>query len=363
MSKIVYLLGAGASFGRRGPTDETIEYSYYDPVSGSDPILKVSKSVSIIEGLPVVSELPGRMEYMLGLIYKLVAESIPNPFFSDYITLARQLKWLQQESARHATVDTFAKKLWLTGQDHSYLQLKRILSAYLMLEQMLNKPDKRYDAFFASILGNDAKDLPSNVRILSWNYDYQLELAFSEYLRSSSISDIEEHLFLDHKNYGIHGARKSDSFRVIKLNGSALLYNSKTKNIVNPFMNQGYQNVSLCSSKPQIAVSKVSDIIKDEQNDCALSFAWEALDPKFLDCVIKSIQDADTLVIIGYSFPFFNRSVDKILFDSMKDLKRIYIQDIDPDTIEQSVSNLLTERHITIEKKYKTQQFFLPPEL
>lgn len=88
----------------------------------------------------------------------------------------------------------------------------------------------------------------------------------------------------------------------------------------------------------------------------------------FIEVIKNSIKDADTLVVISYSFPYFNREVDKLLFENMTKLKKIYIQDQYPDRIEESVRNLLTISHnvvnkTTIEKQYNLTQFYLPPEL
>lgn len=91
------------------------------------------------------------------------------------------LEWLAIESKRHASIDNLAKKFLIRGSYDNLKKLKVCLSAYLILEQILNTPDPRYDAFFASIIKERSTNFPKNVRIVSWNYDYQLELAHSEY--------------------------------------------------------------------------------------------------------------------------------------------------------------------------------------
>lgn len=146
---------------------------------------------------------------------------------------------------------------------------------------------------------------------------------------------------------------------IIKLNGSAFMYDLSTRDAIDPFLIQDSMR----------DIARVASICNNDSNKrCALSFAWEQSDTWFTDRIHKNIANADTLVVIGYSFPYFNRNMDKFLFQSMPGLKKIYLQDIDPDTIEQSVTNLLTASHTTvnktkIEKKYHTQQFYLPPEL
>jgi len=70
------------------------------------------------------------------------------------------------------------------------------------------------------------------------------------------------------------------------------------------------------------------------------------------------------LVIIGYSFPFFNREVDRTLFDSMINLKKIYYQDINAikliDRLQAVQQRINAKQIIPITE---TGQFFLPYEL
>ena len=361
MGNVVYLFGAGASFGVRDKQMPKLEYSLeYRDYKGEHQEIKGS-APNITEGLPVVSELPERMDYVRYLIKKEIKDFAidAKPESAMFEDLEKDIAWLQAASRGHATVDTFAKKLWITHRDEEYKKLKNTLSAYFMLEQLLNKTDKRYDAFFASILGEEAIDLPSNVCILSWNYDCQFELAYSEYYRHAGLNDLENQLHFYHKTTGNVNYHDDSKFSIIKLNGSAFMYDLSTKDAIDPFLIQDSMR----------DIARVASICQDNSNKgCALSFAWEQSYPWFTDRIQKNIANADTLVVIGYSFPYFNRTMDKFLFKSMPGLKKIYLQDIDPDTIEQSVTNLLTPSHskinnTKIEKKYHTQQFYLPPEL
>jgi hypothetical protein len=142
--------------------------------------------------LPLVSEIPDRLEHLINLLEKDEFKLDSNSTFDqlklkdskskrDYqIELIESLKWLQSESKRHASVDTFAKKLFIKSNYQALKKLKIAISVFFIFEQSINKPDFRYDAFFASLM-DDSGDFPENLRILSWNYDYQFELAFSEY--------------------------------------------------------------------------------------------------------------------------------------------------------------------------------------
>ena len=66
--------------------------------------------------------------------------------------LLRDLEWLHTSTGKHASVDTLAKKLYLTKKPKELFKLKLALSAFFVLEELKGKTDYRYDAFYASIL-------------------------------------------------------------------------------------------------------------------------------------------------------------------------------------------------------------------
>lgn len=266
MGNVVYLFGAGASYGVRDKQTPRLDYSLeyqdykevYQEIKGSAP--------NIIEGLPVVSELPERMDYVRYLIKKEIKDFAidAKPEASMFEDLEESLAWLQEASRGHATVDTFAKKLWITHREEEYKRLKHTLSTYFMLEQFLNKTDKRYDAFFASILGEEAADLPSNVCILSWNYDCQFELAYSEYYRHTGLNELENQLHFYHKTTGNVNYHDDNKFSIIKLNGSAFMYDLSTRDAIDPFLIQDSMR----------DIARVASICNNDSNKrCALSFA------------------------------------------------------------------------------------------
>lgn len=61
-----------------------------------------------------------------------------------------------------------------------------------------------------------------------------------------------------------------------------------------------------------------------------MQFAWESEnDPWKFKFIENMIKDTTIVVVIGYSFPFFNREVDKRIFGMLTPgkLRRIYFQD------------------------------------
>ena len=82
----------------------------------------------------------------------------------------------------------------------------------------------------------------------------------------------------------------------------------------------------------------------------------------------KYVYSNQTLVIIGYSFPYFNREVDRLILQNMNQLKNVYIQSLPDNAVEiaQRFQNLRTDFNIksnNLKIITDVNQFYLPPEL
>ena len=151
MSKVVYLLGAGASFGKRISKAEEIKadknHGIITFINPTAPAYKIT------EGLPIVTEIPERIGYIIKKLETIqlaeLSEKTILPlgqFGGMGVTSAREmfikdLKWLQEECASHATIDTFAKKLWLKKEFKLYKKVECLLAIYFIIEQIINKRD------------------------------------------------------------------------------------------------------------------------------------------------------------------------------------------------------------------------------
>jgi hypothetical protein len=87
-----------------------------------------------------------------------------------------------------------------------------------------------------------------------------------------------------------------------------------------------------------------------------------------MESVINNIKDSVALVVIGYSFPVFNRNIDRQVLNSMKNLKRIYLQDLNPNALEERVKALREDLRddpskVDIVKSTDGEQFLIPYEL
>jgi len=107
-----------------------------------------------------------------------------------------------------------------------------------------------------------------------------------------------------------------------------------------------------------------------------LNFAWEN-SPNFinkyptytnhLNLAVEKARETEILVIIGYSFPIFNRESDKKMVNSMVNLKKVYIQDYNAKQIESILINSLglsAKKEINFQLEEKNLgQFMIPFEL
>lgn len=82
--------------------------------------------------------------------------------------LKEDVAWLRKENAKHYSIDTLARKLYLKQDFKTLLKLKVILANFFAYLQNMSF-DYRYDSFFASIL-EEQNNLPPNIKIASWNY-------------------------------------------------------------------------------------------------------------------------------------------------------------------------------------------------
>lgn len=285
------------------------------------------------------------------------------------------LGWLYDIANSHASIDTFAKLLSISSNEGKKGQLKKlkiIFSIYLMLTQKRVPVDKRYENFFASLIDENGV-LPSNVRILSWNYDLQVELAYAKVIQNNSLGDVQKLLRIwtkhDRKN-----EIRGDHFRILKLNGSGAFRGNHGLEQLDYLYNLIDMSSDLYLIDCAIRLYRLSSEKYISRNDDKLiwpllSFAWNeeiGVGEDFHDIVDRSIsetKDSDALVIIGYSFPYFNRICDRRIIEAMGNLKQIYFQDINAENLATTFASLNFEiptNRITALKD--VAYFFVPPE-
>lgn len=344
MSRIIYYLGAGASFGRRDRTK------------------------GIIEGLPIVSEIPKQFSMFRDYISKArIPESGYFKFYELYQRPASGFDMERQEMLsdidelikgvqEHATIDTYARKLYLTGKTRDFSELKDILCAFFLWAQLQYKPDGRYDAFLANVLDEKTLLLPPDISIVSWNYDSQIETSYLAYNRNSRLTVFE-------KNLQGEWPALPQSGRVLKINGSATFVNGPLISLIQDGENDMPVPLQLIEfyHNSRIDTSDLGVNFKTH-----LSFAWEVSDngDKMQNTLANTLEDTEVVVVIGYSFPFFNRNMDRWVFKHMPNLKKVYVQDTNPTAVLQSLSAAIpVGRKLEVEEILNCEQFYLPSEL
>lgn len=275
--------------------------------------------------------------------------------------LLEWIEWLSDGAYNHATIDTFAKKLSLTDPE-KLKPLKMILGLLFTYWQNVYPADSRYDTFFASII-QSVNNMPSNIRMITWNYDFQIEKTFSQYSSTTNILENAKKLGVIYK--GMPDPAPADGFRIIKLNGTSGIWDwdgevvgEDTQQLSDEF----YARIKLF----HLLLDRYKRDIKSQLSQTFFSFAWEGGRQSriIIDKAKTVIFETNILVIIGYSFPFFNRQVDKEILESMNQLRRIYIQDPDAENIKEKIIEMnLDFSPDGIITKTDKKQFFLPIEL
>jgi hypothetical protein len=326
--KIVYLLGAGASAG----------------------------------ALPVISDIKTRMngfwEYFKSVYKGPVKENFNK---------------VHNEIQKHKSPDTFARICYLSNNGLlDYLKI--YLSLYLLFEQLEkneipffnNKgyadktlPDKfhtivdsRYISFISAIAErvNSKIELPQNLSFISWNYDSQFEIAYSK------ITGREQKLFEIRGDLGMlqnMTSTNEKNIRYVKINGSADFDKKESFDTAVELLQTDISRL------PQLG--GFLDGNRTEQSN--LHFAWEEnlFVNRAREEAKRMLSEANIIVIIGYSFPDFNRYVDKDLFSLTKPNK-IYVQDLEPNNILEKLDGVKSGIREIAKPFLQKDQFIIPYE-
>ncbi|OYZ00984.1 MAG: hypothetical protein B7Y37_08795 [Sphingobacteriia bacterium 28-36-52] len=306
--------------------------------------------------LPVINELPSRLKIFKKLLEDRCVDEHQSLFLLELFnpeikSIARELisdiEWALQELLSHSTIDTLAKRLYLISSRHNDLErLKRLLYIYFLFEQGYNDtnirestikeaPDKRYDSFIATYISPkiDKLEMPGNIKIVTWNYDIQMELAFSKYLAVTDLDRVQERLQIFPNSLRSIDSFDEKSFGIVHLNG--IINGVLGWNFSDDFRVDFY---GLDQSKKGY-LEIICQIYKklEKEHLRYLTYSWE--DPQEFSITFKEknnlkgiaskiFANTDILVVVGYSFPIFNRSVDKELMRNLKkEIQHIYIQD------------------------------------
>jgi hypothetical protein len=303
--KILYYMGAGAS-------------AYALPLArtlwGPDNEL-----------VPVIPQIPGIAYNLNNIDLDRVFSGLNEPKYQDYkLILKKNFSEISQKAEEFGDVDTYAKYLYLKDSD-DFAKVKLVLSQYFSLEQLiLGKKDSRYLPWLIGIMENNT--FPENVKILNWNYDFQVELSAFNFGELENVNHrgngfTYSSSFIKHYPSLDPTPNDNESFSIIHLNGIAGFSRPK-----------GFQNSSIFQGLAKKSNIEIINYIINENHEPLIHFAWEYSSYHRLlkYRVAQMIESTSILVVIGYSFPFYNREIDKTIFNNLKSsgtLKKIYYQD------------------------------------
>jgi hypothetical protein len=294
MTKITYLLGAGAS-------------------ANALPLIKKAfRPYPDTAATPPVK--PGLPEELREFVMNYRVSS------TSRMDIIPALENLTARCNEFGTPDLLAKFLLEKGDTKNYRLLKRLLSNYFTYKQTAGFTN-RIQAFdyraltFLSTISSNGK-LPENVKILSWNYDRQIEIAAEKMKPVNSPIFEKIRNFQSWPNYmeGHDGENFKDIPFLLHLNGVA-----------------GYRYTEAAGAENDSSVHNFDDDINP-----FISFAWEddtnddkhSFNSRRPGYLKKIAEGTEILVVIGYSFPFFNRKIDDEIFKTMMgSLTKIYFQD------------------------------------
>lgn len=270
-----------------------------------------------------------------------------HPVWKNRTTLFEAINWLARESSRHFSVDTFAKKLFFLGDKENLKKLKATLSAFLVIEQSWQPVDQRYDAFLASVMGLDENTgiyLPEHLIIYTWNYDTQLEKAFYGFCED------DDKVFDNIIN----------NKRIYKINGFCGTYPPST--IGDPFHAAIHPNDEPAWEE---GINLYNECMADPSSpDPEIKFAWEdSTNARLKSMGLSQLSEVSEMVVIGYSFPYFNREIDRLIFKQFDHLNRIYLQY--PKDVHASIKTRIKSffhRDIEIVDIEKTDMFHIPDD-
>lgn len=338
--------------------------------------------------MPIQKELYQNMYQMADSYFKEKQDfnKFNNPYsYATNDRLMWDIGYFGNKAKLYGTIDTYARKLFLNEKDDELNWLKLAVNNFFTLWQLNSEPnyykptekqdsvDNRYISLLASLLikGDNGTNpvIPPNVNFITWNYDLQLELAYSSFCDSLKYwEDVEQSLLFTYK--------KNNNNQICHLNGyhGHYFYEKNEKNLLDR------NNNSMSFSDILNKISFTTEAFHKRESNFFehINYAWEnnnIYSNEIRKRAAEIFENTDILVIIGYSFPTFNKDIDKNLFrgfyrrkDKREKKPRLEIYFQDPNANETRIKEILNldyERDVTlkcISDKGAMEYFYLPYE-
>lgn len=363
MAKITYLLGAGASCGIRIKDKNSVNerntslplvFEIPDRIGIVIDILEAAEKTIKDENIPL-SKIAMSYNSNYGWIFKRVVIGKELNYIRSIEKLINDFRKLKIEVENHASIDTFARKLHfrknISTPELNYERAKQLIDLFFLIEHFLYEFDLRYDLFFATTLIDYADqniDLPVRINFINWNYDISIEYSISNFIGIHNLFEIRENLESSITEIDmVEDPSSLEDFKLIALNGRVGGFYIQEKFYSDyldfgNFLNLRNSDKLIFDKNEEVLKlndKKIDDCLKNKidlflnfllQKDflytekiisSPIKFAWEIENQFFeldnsANCLFNRLRSSDILVIIGYSFPTFNRNIDKVLLDT-----------------------------------------------
>lgn len=371
MAKITYLLGAGASYNACPILDKQAEMMMKIAEFELDKIFREIDPV----------------KYAYGVALTFTNEEYSKIASDNKSQILWHIGYFGKKALEYNTIDTYAKKLHLNRETDELKKLKMCVSVFFDLWENfheeryshfsndVNLPlekktipsifpkyqriDNRYKSLFSILLernNNNEIKLNNDFKFISWNYDLQLEETFKLFIKNGKFIKNEE--LNDLFKFKEIQKNKIDN-DVFHLNGHRGFYNVKSGDTENRFTSfeEYWENNKILYNA----------LTEGETNfDNYIKYSWEHSNDDFSNKVHSVLSETEILVIIGYSFPAFNRRIDQNMFDSLvpDKVKKIVYQD--PNATKELILNLFKNPNLfknkieVLNNEKSLTQFYLP---
>ena len=280
-----------------------------------------------------------------------------------FASLCSEMRALADRAKSYPSIDLLARILYLRGEKAELRQLKATLSAYYALEQSRSHSDPRYGFFFAYMADRDANGIlamPTNMRVVSWNYDMQFEKSFAEFIRDPYYEERRDSgRMLQVVPTGVESHdHYDDIFSIYKLNGTAGTRDNR-KMLIKSYDPVVYGQPGRVDSGDLRLILHFYQNATNEKDKPYLQFAWEDDDRRTSVLgLIERFAPVETVVVIGYSFPPFNRDLDRKMFEELRP-NEVFLQVAEDENVMDRLVGLGIDPRI-IRVIRDREQFHIP---
>lgn len=365
-------------------------YSKYD--------LKKNPSITYLLGagasynsIPIWSEQGSSMFQVANDIKRVIEEPktilesrfIHSPYYTEFNDFEKEylykliddINFFAEKARINKTIDNYAYILSKQGNNLELNNLKRVLSIYLDIWQLFLKEmafrrpkdeffhpkediDTRYIQWLNQITKSDSSgriSVDSKINIFSWNYDLQVELAYSRIYGDGKLKCLND---LNNKfRFFNTNVDKDRSLDIYHLNGFQGYFNYEKANYptATKFLDSNFHQYlkNLCDNVSQFIMRG-----NEYHNYNSIKFSWE--NKTIPEEILKIAKSTDIFIVIGYSFPQYNRRLDRQIIDAVKENEPLYIYYQDPTLNYERIADFVNFSKLKFDKVIS--EFFIPDE-